>query len=78
MVHHRQRLRKKKGTCSILTTLLMSPAHNLNTASTPYSETFSDSDLAISSILVLAALKGICLNLNLVHLDCRAGIILET
>lgn len=62
----------------MLTTLLISPAHSLNTASIPSSETFRDSALAIIYILALAAERGICLNLNLVHLDCRAGMILET
>jgi hypothetical protein len=32
----------------------------------------------ISSILGLTASKGSCLNLNLVHLDCRAGMTLDT
>ena len=47
LVHHRQRLNKMTLTWSILTTLLISPAHKRNTASVPCSEMFKCSDEAI-------------------------------
>ena len=64
--------------CNIFTTLLISPWHKLNTALVASSLRFRFYNEQILCILSNAASKGICLNLNLVHLDCNAGIILDT
>ena len=65
-------------TWSMLTTFLISPLERTITSSAACSVILMDSFLQISITLDLALRTGICLNLNLVHLDWRAGMILLT